>query len=180
MKVLGVRVPFTRQPAQQQKALEPVGSRGSGWYRILESFSGAWQQNVEVNFDSVLSNHADFACRTLIASDIAKMRVKLVQRDQYRIWTEVDNFGYQVLIKPNRYQTRIQFFESWVLSKLQRGNTYVLKQRGGQPDGRDGRGPKNNPTVHADSGIVARATAAVRSTERSTGTGIRLRPGRVE
>ena len=136
MKVLGVRVPFTRQPAQQQKALEPVGSRGSGWYRILESFSGAWQQNVEVNFDSVLSNHADFACRTLIASDIAKMRVKLVQRDQYRIWTEVDNFGYQVLIKPNRYQTRIQFLESWVLSKLQRGNTYVLKQRGGQPDGR--------------------------------------------
>jgi phage portal protein BeeE len=34
-----------------------------------------------------------------------------------------------VLRKPNRFQTRIQFLESWALSKLSRGNTYVLKQR---------------------------------------------------
>src|SRR5690606_20577332 len=30
---------------------------------------------------------------------------------------------------PNHYQTRIQFFESWVLSKLQNGNAYILKER---------------------------------------------------
>jgi len=33
------------------------------------------------------------------------------------------------LRKPNRFQTRNQFWEYWLLSKLSRGNTYVLKQR---------------------------------------------------
>jgi phage portal protein BeeE len=33
------------------------------------------------------------------------------------------------LRKPNRYQNRIQFWEGWILSKLMRGNTYVLKVR---------------------------------------------------
>ncbi|MEO3387331.1 phage portal protein [Mesorhizobium sp. CAU 1741] len=109
--------------------MSPV-SRGGGWFSLVrESFSGAWQQNVEVRRDTVLSNPADFACRTLIASDIAKMRVRLVQRDENGIWGEVENRNFGVLTKPNRYQSRIQFFESWVLSKLQSGNTYVLKQR---------------------------------------------------
>nr|CAD6417789.1 phage portal protein [Rhizobium sp. Q54] len=126
MRLFGLEITRNRE-----KALSPVGERG--WHRILESFSGAWQRNVEVNYDSVLSNHADFACRTLIASDIAKLRVKLVQKDSDGIWNEVNNPAYSpVLRKPNRYQNRIQFFESWVLSKLQRGNTYVMKQRDGR------------------------------------------------
>src|SRR5690606_16379920 len=33
------------------------------------------------------------------------------------------------IAKPNGYQTRLQFFESWVLSKLQNGNAYILKER---------------------------------------------------
>jgi HK97 family phage portal protein len=41
-----------------------------------------------------------------------------------------------VLRKPNDYQTRIQFLETWMNSKLLRGNTYVLKRR-------DGRGVVN-------------------------------------
>lgn len=116
----------------RQKSLVPV-SGGRGWWPLIrESFTGAWQQNVEVRFDSVLSNHAVFACQTLIASDISKLRVKLVQEDN-GIWTETKNPAYSpVLRKPNKYQTRIQFYESWVISKLQRGNTYVLKARDGR------------------------------------------------
>jgi HK97 family phage portal protein len=34
-----------------------------------------------------------------------------------------------VLRKPNHFQNRIQFIESWVTSKYEFGNTYVLKQR---------------------------------------------------
>ena len=34
-----------------------------------------------------------------------------------------------VIRKPNHYQNRIQFFESWMLSKLMSGNTYILKER---------------------------------------------------
>lgn len=109
-----------------------VDNRG-GWFPLIrESFPGAWQQNVEVKFETVLSNHADFACRTLIASDIAKLRIKLVEKDA-AIWREVSNPAFSpVLRKPNRYQTRQQFMECWVLSKLQSGNAYVLKQRDGR------------------------------------------------
>lgn len=112
----------------REKALQNVSSRG-GW-RILESFSGSWQQNVEVNRESVLAFHAVFSCMTLIARDIAKLRVKLVAQDSNGIWSETKNPAYSpVLRKPNDYQTRIQFWESWILSKLSHGNTYALKVR---------------------------------------------------
>jgi HK97 family phage portal protein len=46
------------------------------------------------------------------------------------LWTETTNPAYSpVLRSPNPYQNRIQFWESWILSKLNNGNTYVLKQR---------------------------------------------------
>ncbi len=116
----------------EKAAGQLVDNRGGWWPIIRESFTGAWQQNVEVKFEAVLSNHADFACRTLIASDIAKLRIKLVQRVG-EIWKEASNAAFSpVLRKPNRYQTRQQFMECWVLSKLQAGNTYVLKQRDGR------------------------------------------------
>lgn len=130
MKILGVPVPFTRQ-----KALSPVTARG-GWLPIVrESFTGAWQRNIEVRQDLVLSHHAVFACQTLIASDIAKLRIRLVQRDKNGIWSEVPNTNFRAIVKPNRYQTRLQFYESWVLSKLQSGNAYILKERGATGSG---------------------------------------------
>jgi HK97 family phage portal protein len=113
----------------REKALSPPSGRSGWWPIVREAFSGAWQQNVEIKYDTVLSNHAVFACQTLIASDISKLRLKLVKREN-GIWGETTNPAYSpVLRKPNHFQNRIQFFESWVLSKLQRGNTYVLKQR---------------------------------------------------
>lgn len=36
---------------------------------------------------------------------------------------------YEVLKKPNAWQTRQQFMECWILSKMMRGNTYVLIER---------------------------------------------------
>lgn len=114
----------------REKALSGVDNRGGWWPFIREPFQGAWQQNVEVKYDSVLSYHADFACRTLIASDIAKLRIKLVAQDSDGIWSETKSAAYSpVLRKPNDFQNRIQFMESWVLSKLQKGNAYILKQR---------------------------------------------------
>lgn len=111
--------------------MSPVSQGRRSWFSIFESFPGAWQQNVEVRRDVVLSNPTDFACRTLIASDIAKLRIKLVSKDEQGIWSETTNPAYSpVLRKPNDFQTRIQFMESWVLSKLQTGNTVILKQRG--------------------------------------------------
>jgi len=131
MRLFGINI--SRAQATEEKALAPVAQGRGGWWRIFESYAGAWQQNVEVRYDSVLSNHADFACRTLIASDIAKLRIKLVQKDADGIWAETTNPAYSpVLRKPNHFQNRMQFIESWVLSKLQRGNTVALKQRDGR------------------------------------------------
>jgi HK97 family phage portal protein len=112
------------------KALSPV-DQNRGWFPLIrESFAGAWQNNVEVKPESVLAYHAVFACMTLIASDVAKLRVKLIGKTEGDVWQEITNPAYTpVLRKPNYYQTRIQFWESWMLSKLSRGNTYVLKER---------------------------------------------------
>jgi HK97 family phage portal protein len=130
MRLFGLEIRRATPRADGTKAVAPVPTRGGWWPIVREAYPGAWQQNVEVKYDSVLSNHADFSCRTLIASDIAKLRVKLVQQDADGIWGETKNPAYSpVLRKPNHFQNRIQFFESWVLSKLQRGNAYVLKQR---------------------------------------------------
>jgi HK97 family phage portal protein len=125
MKFLGWEISRT-----EQKALNGVDAN-RGWFSIIrESFPGAWQTNTEIKYDSVMSHHAVFACQSLIASDASKLRVKLVEQDSNGIWSEIDNPAFSpVLRKPNHYQTRIQFWESYFLSKLQRGNTYVLKER---------------------------------------------------
>ncbi|UZW54052.1 phage portal protein [Sphingobium sp. JS3065] len=126
MRIFGLTITRTKAAT----GLSPVDNRGGWWPIVFESSPGAWQQDVKVNQAAVVANHAVFACQTLIASDVAKLRVKLVAQDSDGIWSEVKSPAYSpVLRKPNHYQNRIQFFETWVLSKLQRGNTYVLKQR---------------------------------------------------
>lgn len=111
------------------------GVAGSwGWWPFLrEMTTGAWQRNEEVSVNTVLSNPTLYACITLIAGDIGKLRAKLVERDASGIWTETESAAFSpVLRKPNHYQTRVDFFEWWMLSKLCHGNTYVLKARDGR------------------------------------------------
>lgn len=108
--------------------LENVTDRG--WFRVLESYTGAWQRNVEVSLDGVLQHPTVFACVTLIAFDVAKLRLKLVQHIGNDVWEETENPAFSpVLREPNAYQTRIQFYIVWLISKLVHGNTYVLLQR---------------------------------------------------
>jgi HK97 family phage portal protein len=109
-----------------------VPTAGGGWYPLIrEAFTGAWQRNhVEVNHALAASFHADFACKTLIARDIAKLPVRLMARTADGIWEETTNPAFSpVLRKPNHFQTRNQLWETWILSKLSRGNTYALKRR---------------------------------------------------
>jgi HK97 family phage portal protein len=128
MRIFGLPIPFT---GEKQKALSSVPQGRGGWFPLIrEPFAGAWQRNISVNYDTASSYHADFACKTLIARDIAKLRVKLVEMDANGIWSETTNPAFSpVLRRPNNYQTRNQFWENWMLSKLSRGNTYVLKVR---------------------------------------------------
>ena len=122
--------PYIGLRDSEAKSYGSPDRHGRGWRSIFESYTGAWQENVEIRTEDVLSNHAVFACNSLISGDIAKARL-MVTKQSGNIWAEDTKHKYaQLLRKPNTYQNRIQFIEHWVLSKLIFGNTYVLKSRG--------------------------------------------------
>ena len=126
MRIFGVELSARRVPAD----LSPVAPRGWVVPIVREPYTGAWQNNDEITAPSALANPIVFACVTLIASDIGKVRLRLVQQDDDGIWTEAESPAFSpVLRKPNRAETIMRFLESWMYSKLLTGNTYILKQR---------------------------------------------------
>ena len=130
MRLLGLNISRAIAPSAEKAITSGAAGNGGWWPVIRESFPGAWQRNVTVDAGSVSSFHAFWACSTLIASDVAKLRTKLVQQDAGGVWSEFASPAYSpVLRKPNAFQNRIQFWEHWMLSKLLHGNSYVLKQR---------------------------------------------------
>lgn len=139
MKIFGLQIPGTKAVQSINASGQLAGVDNRGWFRILESFAGAWQRNVEITLDNVTTHPAVFACTTLIANDIAKMLLRLVQKNADSIWQVIDNPSFSpVLRRPNHYQNRIQFILNWVTSKLLHGNTYVIKVRDNR--GGEGRG----------------------------------------
>jgi HK97 family phage portal protein len=105
---------------------------GGGWRPIIhEPFAGAFQRNISLDQTSITAFSAVYACVALRARDIGKLRIKLMEQQADGIWLEVARNApfLPVLRKPNRYQTRIQFLENWMTSKLLFGNTYVWKDR---------------------------------------------------
>ena len=115
---------------KQPPPLQPITGTGWFWPWVRESFLGAWQQNTEVRTTDILTYSAVFACVTLIASDIGKLRIKLMRELPSGIWEETSSPAFSpVLRKQNAYQTRIMFLQNWMTSKLIWGNTYVLKVR---------------------------------------------------
>jgi HK97 family phage portal protein len=122
--------PFTILRTKALPPLSPLDSRTGWWPLIRESFTGAWQQNVEIDLSSIEANPTLFACKTLIAGDLAKMWLRLVELTSDGIWQETTNPAYSPFLRrPNRNQNRLQFVMRWMLSKLSNGNTYVLKER---------------------------------------------------
>src|SRR5215831_1749288 len=129
-----MRIPFTDYELTARRipgGMRPPTGGSGGWYPVVrESFPGAWQQNVEVTSSDVLNYWAVFACTTLIAEDIGKLSLRLVEEDDDGIWQPTTSPAFSpVLRRPNRYQTICKFVEQWISSKLVHGNTYVLKQR---------------------------------------------------
>lgn len=141
MKILGYEIAITRAKAAVPTTTTPVAwdfsfgapfwGSGIGFPLVQEPFTGAWQKNAEVRANSLLGFPALYRCITMISQDISKLRIRLMEQDEDKIWSEVDRNSpyWPVLIKPNRYQNRIQFFDEWMGSKLLQGNAYILKQR---------------------------------------------------
>ena len=124
MKLFGFEI--TRAKAA---VLNGVDDRG--WHRVFDWRPGAWQANEPaVDPQAVLANWAVFACMTLIGGDVGKLRFRLMEKTAYGLKREKEVPAFSpVLRKPNRYQTWQKFIESWMFSKLSRGNTYVLLER---------------------------------------------------
>lgn len=126
MKLFGFTV-----AREKTKALAPVNTRGGWWPLVREPFAGAWQQNKEIAADDYLASPIVYACLTLIANDIGKLRARVMQRDADGVWSEQRDASTRArtLRKPNHFQNQIQFKQWWVTSKLRFGNAYVLLRR---------------------------------------------------
>jgi HK97 family phage portal protein len=114
------------------KALSQVDSRAGGWMSIIrESYPGAFQQNIEIdNKENLFRFSAIYSCVTGISSDIAKLHLDEMREDNNDILTRQKTGPIVTLFrKPNQFQTRFQFVQHWILSKLLTGNTYALKAR---------------------------------------------------
>ncbi len=107
------------------------GSFFWAWGNVRDGFHRTFQQGVIINGkDGLLHFSAVFACVTGIASDVAKLRIKLCE-NKTGIWEEITERQpwLSLLRKPNHFQSRIQFAEQWIISKLLSGNAYILKKR---------------------------------------------------
>jgi HK97 family phage portal protein len=131
--LFGIELSPARRQANAVAAAPVSSGAGRGWFPMIirEPFTGAWQQNQEITVPTALSYVPVFACTTLIAQDIGKMRLRLVEYDaETGVWTEAASNAFSpVLRRPNRYQLINKFLEQWIVSKLSQGNAYVLLQR---------------------------------------------------
>ncbi|ROO30597.1 hypothetical protein SAOR_00975 [Salinisphaera orenii MK-B5] len=120
--------PFRTKAATDQ----PSGYNSGGWRRILEPFTGAWQRNVEVRQDAlVTSSPTLFACLDRISSDIGNLPWHVKQKDSNGIPRTIETPAKaRALESPNDYQTPDAFRRAWSLSKLQHGNALMLKAGG--------------------------------------------------
>src|SRR5580765_5878852 len=132
MRVFGFDLTVTKAaPPRSLQGVDTVGGE-RGWVTVHDFVPGAWQQDVApVNDARALSNWAFFSCMTLIAADIGKLAPVLkAWSDSEEIYDTVDSAAVTPLLQqPNDYQTWPKFIQSWMLSKVSRGNTYILLER---------------------------------------------------
>ncbi len=114
----------------RKKSLIDVSNQG-GWSPIMgvhEPYTGAWQYGNELKRTDLTNFHAIFACVSLIASDIGKLKMQ-TKSVQNGVLLPTKSHAQRLLKKPNPHQTWQQFAENWINSKLLRGNAYILKER---------------------------------------------------
>lgn len=115
---------------EEKAAVEPWD--GSIWKPIYsEASTGDWQRGIVTSGTSVLTFGTVYACVSLIANDVSKLKLRLLERsstENGEIWSEIPS-DLPIFIRPNGYQDTAQFIRSWVLSKLIHGNAYIWKAR---------------------------------------------------
>lgn len=102
-------------------------SRDEG-VQLIEPHTRATSLPQPVNFDSAMQLSAFWAAARLWAETLASIPVK-VQRMRDGEWVDETTSDLSVLLntRMNRYQNRVEFFESFVLNHMVHGNAYALK-----------------------------------------------------
>lgn len=131
MRILGLEI------RRVSKAAPPaLSAPARAWARVLESYPGAWQANVEVNRADVDRYGPVFACTSLIAADIGKLPVRTLRRVGAVWLPATDPVLSRLLRAPNHFSSTQQFLTDWTASLMRSGNSYALidrDARGGAP-----------------------------------------------
>lgn len=90
--------------------------------------AGAGDLPETVTFDTAMQVSAVFAASRLLAETISCMPFDIYERAG-NVPAETLALRNLLLNKPNRYQTRIGFFETVILNLCTSGNAYVLRQK---------------------------------------------------
>lgn len=102
---------------------------------------GSWQMNLNAdtgNPSALVAFSAVYACVQIIAGDIAKLPIQVLSNKGGGIFDNLPDDVIALLMRrPNGYQTRVDFIQSFVLSYLIYGNAYVLILRNGRNEPRE-------------------------------------------
>lgn len=117
---------------------------GLGWFRGL--FRGPGVQNatatgypsqtsVPVNFDSAMTLSAVWASARLLSETIAALPLEF-QELSGDTYVPVDSRSSRDVVtvfngSVNRYQNKVEFFETFILNLVTHGNAYAIKQKSG-------------------------------------------------
>lgn len=98
-----------------------------------EPTSHAAASPAPVNFDTAMQLSAVWACAKLLSETVAGLPVTVFRTngDDKTVDTASD-LATLMNGKVNRYQTRVEFFETFMLNLVMHGNAYAIKQRAGQ------------------------------------------------
>lgn len=88
-----------------------------------------------VTFDSAMQVSAFWACVRLISETVASLPVRFYRLDgKTRREDDGHSLWLVLALRPNRYQTRVDFFLTLVLNLVTRGNAYAQITRNGAGD----------------------------------------------
>lgn len=95
--------------------------------------SHAVDSPAQVNFDTAMQLSAVWACARLLSETIAALPISVyrVGPDGRTPDTQSDIANLFSGGKVNRYQTKVEFFETFILNLVMHGNAYAVKQRSG-------------------------------------------------
>ena len=115
------------------RVVEATSSLVKGWADLSTSwYKPNWWQlgQGKPDADAAMRSTAVFTCVSILAQEIARLRIVHFTNPDLKGQVEMFKSGYaKLMAKPNGYQTRSDFFLALMYSLLMKGNAYCLATR---------------------------------------------------